>query len=85
MAKFGAKWCRVYTSCNTADTSRDPDNYEYKDIAHVKTIKRAKEIAYEYIQEHFSKKQSKLYRQEDGTLRAMDFCSYPTTIIIERY
>jgi hypothetical protein len=75
---------KVYTRINYADTTRDPNNYEYKTIVHTGDLQRAIDVANKFITVEFFKNKTKLEKGENNILfTAMDFCSYPKIIFIE--
>jgi len=76
---------KIYTERNNAETSRDPDDYTYKQIGQRDTLPEAVRVAQEYIENHFIKKSAELRAGKGKQLfRATDFCSWPETIIIEK-
>lgn len=74
---------RIYTAVNEADTSRDPDQWSYKELGATHDLDKAKVAAMRYIKENFFHKDTQLYEYEGGEFRAIDFCSYGATLIIE--
>jgi hypothetical protein len=90
------KWCnengieilagyKVYTKQNTADTTRDPDNYVYGDIGNTQDLNEAIKMANDYIKSNFFRKDKQLTPGEgDIVFSALDFCSYPVQVIIEK-
>ena len=78
-----SKAYKVYTYYNAADTWRDSDDYHYTDICITTTLKKAKEIAENYIEEHFFDKSIKLRKHEEGYYYAHNPISWGRTIIIK--
>ncbi len=76
---------KVYTKRNLADTCRDPDEYVYTHLAHKSDLDDAVKVAKEYIAHSFVNKETTLRKGEGNVIfRALDFCSYGATIIVER-
>ena len=63
---------------------RDPDEIVIEDLRYRHTLEDAKAIVYDYINERFFHKDTKLTAEKDGTYSATDFSSYGATIIIEQ-
>jgi len=75
---------KIYTQKNLADTSRDPDEYVYKQLGYQTNLDEAVKIANAYIKENFFNKDTKLRTgQGKVAFTAHDFCSYGETINIE--
>jgi len=74
---------RIYRSINIADTCCAPDKFYITELGEAKTLGEAKRVAKEYIENHFSHNSVKLVQNPDGTFSATDFCSYPTTVVVE--
>lgn len=77
---------KLYTltkNVNYADTSRDPDDIHTDKLGVFDSINKAKQVALNYRDEHFFKKDADFFVGGKNLLCLMDFCSYPVWLNIE--
>jgi len=72
---------KVYSYYNSADTSRDPDEYHYTQHGVYSLLSKAKLKATDVMEK--SRSYGKLTECDDGCFRANEFCSYGSTLVIE--
>lgn len=76
---------KIFSRVNGADTWRDDDRYHYELLTIKPTLDSAKEFVNSYVRSNFAWKQAKLFKCKSGDWQVQDFCSYPVTVIIEKY
>ncbi len=76
---------KIYSRVNSADTWRDDDNYHFELLKIKPTLESAKEFVNSYVKSNFAYKEAKLLKCINGNWEVQDFCSYPITVVIEKY